>query len=477
MESSDRKLDVLALLEAHPAGVEGGERRASLARGHPHRRTGLAEALPVHGDPVGDAVAAQVRLQGVRHRGHDLERVHMKAGRDRRRREREEAGVGADVEELVRLAREPRHDVEGESIVRLRASTVDPRRAPSRSRTAPGRASRTWRRRAYPVDLFEASGSRQASRPEGRARTARRASGTRSGRARAEEALDGALQAEPALPIAAWPSIAPILPLGAEPAEPPRSSVRTGGDVRRVLEHPEAGLAAVGRRAREPSTLPTVPRRDAWSAKLPPSSRVRAPMPCGASVPGSLRTRPVRPREGPPGTPAMPNSARSCPDHTRPPRIDPVGPTHGYDGPVRCRRGQARRRGRRRGAEAEPHPFPSSKRTAPFGVEVLQGARALRRERDRAHLLVRVGPSASGPISHRNRRRRIRAVVAREADLRDIERHGAGEHGEIVRDPRMQRWLATGERGRELASGTAAQTASAIHRTRMHAVSVRRTRR
>lgn len=116
----------LTFLEAHPRRVERGECRASFARGHAHGRVGVADPFAVHHDPIGDTVAAQVRLEGVGHRGHDLERVGMEAGRDRHRREREEAGVGADVEELIGLARERRDRVERQTVVRLRAPAAPP---------------------------------------------------------------------------------------------------------------------------------------------------------------------------------------------------------------------------------------------------------------------------------------------------------------------------------------------------------------
>lgn len=83
----------------------------------------------------------------------------MQAGRHGGRREREEAGVGPDVEELVRLAPEPRHDVQGKPVVRLRTSPVTPEEllrilAPRRVQHHEGGAV------GAAGHLFESSGSR-----------------------------------------------------------------------------------------------------------------------------------------------------------------------------------------------------------------------------------------------------------------------------------------------------------------------------
>ena len=179
--------DLPPAVEAHLRRVERGERRATLSRRDPDRLLRIADALPVDRDAVRELVPPHVRLEGIRDRGNDLERVDVDLRGVRRHGQGEQAGVRAHVEERVRLASEDRHGVEREPIVGRSAGGRDPRRAPSRSRIAPDRASRTWRRPRDPSPRSGVTGA--GSRPERSDGTSRAPSrtiafGTRSARKR-----------------------------------------------------------------------------------------------------------------------------------------------------------------------------------------------------------------------------------------------------------------------------------------------------
>jgi hypothetical protein len=149
------------------------------------------------GDPEVGAVPDEVRLQGVGDRRHDLERVRLHRGSDRRHGEREQAGVGTDVEEHVRVPRQRDHGVEGEPIVGLRPTPSTP--VELLRVLAPSGVEHHERRAGDAAfHLLQVRGRRQASRAE-RRNEPRDEPEDRVREAEAQEPLDVALQAEPAL--------------------------------------------------------------------------------------------------------------------------------------------------------------------------------------------------------------------------------------------------------------------------------------
>jgi hypothetical protein len=119
------------------------------------------------------------------------------------------ARIGADVEEFIGLAREGGDGIERQAVVRLRSPTASPEEL--FRVLASSRVEHHERRARDPaLDLTQVRRRRQASRPE-RGNEARDEPKERVREAEAEETLDVALQAEPAL--AATPDIhPPILP-------------------------------------------------------------------------------------------------------------------------------------------------------------------------------------------------------------------------------------------------------------------------
>ena len=177
--------DLPPAVEAHLRRVEGRERRATLSRGDPDRLLRIADALSMDRDASREVVPLHVGLEGVRHRGNDLERVDVDLRGVRRHGQGEQAGVRADVEERVRRASEDRHGVEREPIVGTRPAAATPEELLRVLASRRDRASRTWR---PPRDPSPRSGVKvRGAAPSATTAPAAR----RAGRSRSERGVRG----------------------------------------------------------------------------------------------------------------------------------------------------------------------------------------------------------------------------------------------------------------------------------------------
>lgn len=157
-------------------------------------------------DAIIDPVPARVRLQRLGHSRDDLERVDVDLRRIGGHRHREQARVRAHVEERVGPSSERGHRVQRQPIVGVRPTAAPPEEL---LRVLASRGVEQHEiDSAHPAgDLREAGRCGEATRAEGRREPGDEPQdGVRH--SEGEEALDEALQAEPAL-RRAWRSTPP----------------------------------------------------------------------------------------------------------------------------------------------------------------------------------------------------------------------------------------------------------------------------